>query len=269
LKRFFQRFLLYRIIRKIENYNLKKASIIAAVSEPLRQDLISAGVDDKKIIVNPNGYDSKRFRHSIAYSDISRNIREKIGNEKVIIGFCGTFGPWHGIPQLEEAIYRIIESNVINNFHFLIIGDGGELKKNMERKLSGYDNLSFVGNIEYSKVHDYLAICDILVSPHNPPADSREFFGSPTKIFEYMGMGKAIVASDLGQIVKILRDKETAILVPPGDVDKLIDAIVLLARNPELRSRLGDNASKEAPRYSWDKNIERLLAIVKEKEILK
>ena len=45
---------------------------------------------------------------------------------------------------------------------------------------------------------EHLAACDILASPHVPNADGTPFFGSPTKLFEYMAMGKGIVASNLG-----------------------------------------------------------------------
>ena len=53
----------------------------------------------------------------------------------------------------------------------------------------------------------YLVASDILVSPHIPNADGSRFFGSPTKLFEYMAMGKAIIASDLEQIGEILKNR--------------------------------------------------------------
>ena len=55
-----------------------------------------------------------------------------------------------------------------------------------------------------ARAPSYLAACDILASPHVPNADGTPFFGSPTKLFEYMAMGKCIVASDLDQVGEIL-----------------------------------------------------------------
>ena len=57
----------------------------------------------------------------------------------------------------------------------------------------------FTGAVAHERVAKLLDACDILVAPHVPLADGSEFFGSPTKIFEYMAMGKGIVASRLGR----------------------------------------------------------------------
>jgi glycosyltransferase involved in cell wall biosynthesis len=80
-----------------------------------------------------------------------------------------------------------------------------------------------------------LDACDILVSPHIPLADGSDFFGSPTKIFEYMAMGKGIVASRLGQIGEV-RGMMRRALVEPGNVPELARAIVEAGRIARLRS---------------------------------
>jgi glycosyltransferase involved in cell wall biosynthesis len=105
-----------------------------------------------------------------------------------------------------------------------------------------------------------LDACDILVSPHVPLEDGSEFFGSPTKLYEYMAMGKSIVASRLGQIGDVLSDEETALLVEPGDARSLCDAILRLARSGELRLRLGAAARREAmAHHTWAHNAARVL----------
>ena len=89
---------------------------------------------------------------------------------------------------------------------FLLVG-AGRLREEVERivRAAGIGNqVIFSGHVEHERVPALLDACDILLSPHVPLADGSEFFGSPTKLFEYMAMGKGIVASRLGQIGEVL-----------------------------------------------------------------
>jgi glycosyltransferase involved in cell wall biosynthesis len=118
----------------------------------------------------------------------------------------------------------------------------------------------FTGAVAHERVPALLDACDILVAPHVPLADGSEFFGSPTKIFEYMAMGKGIVASRLGQIGEVLSDGETAVMVEPGNVDELRNAMVRLIADEELRKRLGANAREAAVKnHTWVHNARRVL----------
>ena len=118
----------------------------------------------------------------------------------------------------------------------------------------------FTGTVAHERVPQLLDACDILVSPHIPLADGSDFFGSPTKVFEYMAMGKGIVASRLGQIGEVLEADETALLVEPGNVDELARAIVKLVESPGLRARLGARAREVAiQKHTWRRNAQRVL----------
>jgi ubiquinone/menaquinone biosynthesis C-methylase UbiE len=103
--------------------------------------------------------------------------------------------------------------------------------------------------------------------------DSR-FFGSPTKIFEYMAMGGGIVATRLEQIGEVLSPAltpaqaadpaarvggERSVLCTPGSVDEFVQSVVALVDRPELARALGRNA-REAVRqhYSWERHVARL-----------
>ena len=102
--------------------------------------------------------------------------------------------------------------------------------------------------------------------------DSR-FFGSPTKLFEYMAMGGGIVASDLEQIGEVLSpalhatalsqsfpvDRERSILCTPGSVGEFVEAVVFLARHPDMCEALGRNAREAAEAdFSWHSHVARL-----------
>ena len=100
----------------------------------------------------------------------------------------------------------------------------------------------------------------MLVSPHVPNPDGTPFFGSPTKLFEYMAMGKGIVASNLDQIGEVLEDGKTALLTPPGDVDALASAMARLAADAALRECLGGEARRVAlERHTWRAHTQRTL----------
>ena len=113
-------------------------------------------------------------------------------------------------------------------------------------------------------INEHLAACDILVSPHVPNPDGSEFFGSPTKLFEYLAMGKGIVASNLAQIGEVLEHNKTALLVPPGDVDALALAIARLVEDATLRQCLGSEARRTAvERHTWREHTKRTIERLK------
>jgi len=78
-------------------------------------------------------------------------------------------------------------------------------------------------------------------------------------------MGRGIVASRLGQIGDVLKDEETALLVEPGNVRELSEAIMRLANSPNLRERLGAAARREAiAHHTWKHNAQRVLDAYRE-----
>jgi len=243
----------------MENICLRKSDIVSVVSEPIKGELLKRGVIENKILVNYNGVDSEEFNSNINGFE----IREKLGlDNKIIVGTLSTFGVWHGTKVLSKAVKPTIQQCKNSAIHFLFIGDGVERheceKIIQESRMEKY--VTFIGTVLFTEIQKYLAACDILVASHIPNSDGTPFFGSPTKLFEYMAMGKGIVASDLDQIGKVLEHKKTAWLVKPGDVNDLVNGIIKLAEDKRLREKLGKNARKEAVRnYTWEQNAKRVI----------
>jgi glycosyltransferase involved in cell wall biosynthesis len=245
------------LLERYERLNLGAAARIFVVSEVERRNLEARGVAADKIVLNPNAVDVEVFRPGIGGSQ----VRDALGFTKqdLVAGFVGTFGPWHGVVQLAEAI-KLIPENV--RLRFVFVGSGS-LREQVEAILRNEieaRRVIFTGAVAHERVPALLDACDILVAPHVPLADGSDFFGSPTKIFEYMAMGKAIVASRLGQIGEVLRDEETALLVEPGNVADLAVALVRVTEWSELRARLGPNAREAAVKdHTWGHNARRVL----------
>jgi glycosyltransferase involved in cell wall biosynthesis len=247
---------LHRWIRWCEEVTLRSAARIMVVSKVLRDDLVERGIQPDRIRVNPNAVDPDYF-----YPGRGRETGRKelgVGPEDVLIGFVGSFSLWHGIEMLQQAIDALLHDAQPCRLRFVLIGEG-LLQGEMRSALVAYEQTQeviFTGPLPREKVAEYLDASDILVSPHVPMPDGSRFFGSPTKIFEYMAMGKGIVASRLDQLAEVLEHDRTAVLVTPGNTDELAEAILHLALDPEKRAALGDAARRAAvERHCWSANV--------------
>lgn len=244
-------------LARCEDVVLRAAALVVVVSEPDRQSLLERGLEPERILLSRNAVDASRFATG---GGLAVRERSGLADDDVVVGFVGTFGSWHGAPVLARAFVDVAAS--VSNARLLLVGEGPELTQTLGLLSDAglADRIMSTGAVSPSDVADYLDACDVLASPHVPLAGGVEFFGSPTKLFEYMAAGKAIVASRLGQIGETLEDGETALLVTPGDAEELAAAVKRLATAPELRSKLGANARRRAiEQHSWDDNVQRLL----------
>jgi glycosyltransferase involved in cell wall biosynthesis len=244
-------------IKVCEDAALAAATRIVVVSEVDFHSLVERGVEPERILLNPNGVDAMRFA-----AGGRRNVRQRHGidADRLLIGFVGSFGPWHGAPVLARAFVDVAAR--LPTAHLLLVGDGRELDATVEilrgRHLEA--RITVTGQVAPSEIPSYLDACDILVAPHVPLPGGVEFFGSPTKLFEYMAASRAIVASRLGQIGDVLEHRVTAWLVEPGDVNGLRSALLELADSAELRRVLGENARRRAIEFhSWRLNARRVI----------
>jgi len=250
-----------RLSSKIELLNLNHAEVVVVVSRAMFDELVGRGVAADRILVNPNGVDPDRYSPMVD----GGSVRASYGMEGwTVIGFISTFQPWHGADVLARAFVTLIHAHPAwrDAVRLLMIGSGPGLAAAQRIvAAAGLDaNVDFTGLVAQEDGARYLAACDILASPHVPNPDGSPFFGSPTKLFEYMAMGKAIVASNLDQIGELLRHGETAWLVPPGDADALANGLASLVQDRHLRAALGAAARHEVlAHHTWRQHVSKIL----------
>jgi len=194
-------------------------------------------------------------------------IRKKYGLwGKKVIGYAGNFEKWHGVPDLVCAADYVLQEDP--TIVFLLVGNATSDVIRMIHVTGKPDSFILPGPVDYFQVPVYLATADILVAPFNPVgADHTQKHGyiySPIKIFEYMALGKPLIASDLLPIKTVIRDGIDGILIPSGRPKKLAKAILKLLQNEKLKIELGKNArAKVLQYYSWDKLTCIFLDIIK------
>jgi glycosyltransferase involved in cell wall biosynthesis len=239
-------------------FTYQLAGRIICVSEPAKDHMVKTwNVDPGKIVVMPNGVDLDHFH---PHYD-PRRVRRELGlDEALVIAFVGGFQHWHGIERLVESFARVRRE--IPSARLLLVGDG-RARPSIESKIAelGLNSTVLItGLIPQSRVPEMLAAADIAVLPY--PQLPRELWFSPLKLYEYMAVGKAIVASDAGQISEMIEHDFSGLLVEPGDVAHLSEALIKLLKDPAERERLGCNARQRAvERHSWRRYVERLVRV--------
>ena len=273
-----------RLAQSIEHVNLRHADLVVAVSQALVEQAVSLGAAPERVLFYPNGIDRFVFAPSRFTKEDCRAVRQELGIPQAaeLLTFVGTFGRWHGTDVLAEAIHRLIAEErewlEEREVHFLYVGDGALAPK--VRSILGAEIgapfVTLAGFQPQSQTPRTLAASDILLSPHVPNPDGTPFFGSPTKLFEYMAMAKPIVASDLDQIGWVLkgwrpgeppppagdpRASQAALLVEPGSVEELMRGIRQAVDLPKpARDALGREARRLALQsFTWDQNVAAVL----------
>jgi len=237
-------------------YNLTAADYILCVSKPLKEHLISTWkVPEDKIFVFSNGVDVDRFQPD---PEAGSAIRASFGiSDSPMVLFVGSFYEWHDVTTLLEGFAKARTS--YPEAHLVLVGDGTQRQSMIDHatNLGIQDAVHFTGLVKHAEVPSMIAAADIAVAP--VPPMMHDLWLSPLKLYEYMASGTAVIASRVGQLAEVINDNHNGLLVPPGDVEAMAEAMKNLIGNPSLRSRLGTQARQDAiNKYSWEQYLSRL-----------
>lgn len=230
-----------------------------AVSQSVKKSCIEKRrISENKLFVLHN---SIRLKHFIPLNqELLRDEKKRFGvnTNSIVVGTIARLRKEKGIKYLIQSIPQILKS--YPNTLFFIAGDGPirvELEE-LAKTLGVESKIIFAGFCH--NIPAVLSIIDIFVAPSLTE-------GSPLGIIEAMAMGKPIVASNVGGIIEILKDKETGILIPTENPIALAEKILYLLDNKNEMRSIGTRALQESKKYDicvYVKNLEEIyLQIIK------
>jgi glycosyltransferase involved in cell wall biosynthesis len=232
------------------------ADRVLPVTHVLADYLKRANVRHERISVIPNGINRERFSSAVDGIEARRELA--LGN-RLVLGFTGFIRPWHGLARVLDVMSAAAGRH---DLHFLIIGDGPGRREIEEkaRALGLADRVTLQGVVNRDAVGRYIAAFDVALQPRVVD------YASPLKLFEYMALGRAIIAPDQPNIREVLTAEENALLFPEEDDDAFRAALTRLCDDPALRQRLGAAAAKtiESRDFTWDANAQRVEALAHE-----
>lgn len=239
-----------RLIFKI-GLIFSKKTICFAVTRTLSADLRKKlgnlkNLDD--IYTLHDGVDLKKF---------SNNENKK--NDVPVLTYCGSLSESKGIDLIIQT------AKLISNVNFLIVGGlNPELKYYQKvAKDNGVKNISFIGQVNYSDVPKLLNESDFLLLPSSASNIKSEKYTSAMKLFEYLSIGKPIIASDIPSNTEILENNENCLLFKPDNSESFAEQIRLIIQNKQLQKKISTNSIKLASMYSWEERSKIILEKIK------
>jgi glycosyltransferase involved in cell wall biosynthesis len=222
-----------------------------ANSETTKKSLLSLGIDQANIVTIFPSIDAS------AISKTPQRLFQKdfgSSSDELCFGIVGMLLPWKGQHIFLRAAKRVLD--VIPNARGFVIGDGppGQIEYRDSLKALAHD-LGIQGNVIFTgfreDVLEVMRLLNVVVHASITP----EPFGRV--IVEAMALKKPIIATKAGGPEEIIRHGETGLLVPPGDVEALADAILLVMTDKTLATKLGETGFRSAmEKFSIDRHVE-------------
>ncbi len=244
---------LHLVGRRAQRWIWNRAHHLLPVTAVLGRTIAGYGVPQERITVIPNGINPDRFA---ATPDIAA-AKAALGlPQRLVIGFAGFIRGWNAVDRLIDFVAGNAPQR---DLHLLIVGDGPSRPDLVARarQLGIEDRLTITGTVERDDMARHIAAFDIAVLPAVTP------YSSPLKLFEYLFLGRPIVAPDDPNIREILTDGRNALLFSRDDPAALDVALLRLCDEPDLRRRLGRAAEETIAEQSltWDHNATRVVTL--------
>ncbi len=224
-----------RLMVALELYLYRFFQLVVGVSEPIKDVLIDSGVSSERILVIKNGVEVGEG--NISSPDILARLRKEIGlgDSDFCILNTGRLTKQKAQRDIITAAGILRDRGIKGRF--LIVGEG-ELMADLQHQIVEMNLDESVQMLGFrDDISDLLQVVDLFVLPSLDE-------GMPMSLLEAAALGLPVVASQVGDIPKLIEDKITGFVVPAEDPQALADAIARQMEDPRLGCRLGEKAQK-------------------------
>lgn len=246
------------VLAPVARRSLRQERVHLAVQNPRDRDLLvtHGWADADRVRVMPNGIDLPTFLRPPDAPPVDRGPLR-------IVTACRLLRD-KGVRELVEATGRLAAHGIevtVEVAGTIDPGNPNSLTRDEVRVLGSTPGVTFVGQVDDVAARLHRANVAVLASSYNE--------GTPRFLLEAAAAGTALVGSDIPGVRQVIDGPATGILVPPGDVDALADALGELAADPTRRRSLGDAAQRRAREsFSEDDVIDAYLDWYRDADVL-
>lgn len=215
--------------KSIDLFVLRYFDCIVAISSEIQTILSNSRIDQGKIKVVLNGVNILPQT-----TDVASCIYNEVGIKpsELVIGSVSSLTVEKAQHDLLKAFSQIVYSRRYGDVRCILVGDGDQRSylERLAEELGVRDRVVFTGY--RNDARHFYSIFDVfaLVSYAE---------GLPMAMLEAMAVGVPVIASRVGAIPDVINDRGNGILVKPGDIGAIVEALGNLAEHPEIRRQLG------------------------------
>jgi len=229
---------LLNFLTKMELCLYKKATHIVTVTDGLKENLSSRGIDANKIDTVTNGANMELFNPR----EKDMNLLNSLGlKDKFIIGYIGTHGMAQGLEFIIDSIQNLEDKNI----HFLFVGTGAKKEATVKlvKKLS-LDNVTFLDPVKKNEVSRYISIIDVALIPLTKTVIHASLI--PSKIFESSAMKKPMLLGVEGEAQQIIEKYNAGVTFEPENKKEFLEALHKISSDIQLYKELEEGCTELA-----------------------
>jgi glycosyltransferase involved in cell wall biosynthesis len=248
---------LNRLARWLEVQAYRQCDVLVCISEALKEIVVrELGIAPEKVVVVPNGVET-------GFIDPKRHEPKRVFAE-FTVGFVGSLSAWQGLDLLLKSLSELQMEGM--DLSLVVVGDG-PMRGHWEflaQKLGLASQVRFLGWLPQTELLPIIAGFDVGYSGHLD-LKGMKVYRSPLKLYEYMAMGKPVVASAVEDARALVREQKTGFLFPPGDQKGLKQALVRAYEAREQLSDMGCKAREEVvANHSWIARVQTMIEAVEQ-----
>lgn len=232
------------------------ADLVLPVTAVLGQHVQARGVAAERIVVIPNGINEVHFAQAPAPTAAKAVLARRLGpgwEQALVLGFTGFVRDWHGV---DRVLDWLASPSAPAQARLLMVGDGPARPalEAQAQQLGLAARVHFTGVVPRDAVPALVAAFDLALQPAVVP------YASPLKLFEYLALGKAVLAPRVPNLEEVLTDGENALLFDDQTPGAMQAALQRLCTDTALRERIAAGAAASIARrgLTWRANAQRV-----------
>lgn len=224
----------------LEKFLYKNADTVMVNSPGYLSHVRQKGAKNVQLV--PNGVNPSMFS-PLSTGELTRRKYNLLN--KFIVLYTGAFGLSNDLSIILQAAQILKDQTSIS---FVLVGDGKE-KSNLlsYSEELGLSNVLFLPPVAKKEMEDIFAASNLCIAILKPVELYKTTY--PNKVFDYMAAGRPVLCAIDGVIRKVIEDGKAGIAVPPGDPQKMSEAILQLFHSPDEASRMGQSGRSYVEKY--------------------